>query len=113
MNRRSFIKITTALAAGIAFGGSLICAPVKAVARSLGRRTCVWAGGEGHYDDPAMWVDRQMPQAGDDVVIKAGHMMLPKSGEYDMNIRTLTLIGGAMTIGSALDHPACITTIKA
>lgn len=113
MNRRSFIKITAALGAALACGGGLIGSSVKAVSKRLFPRTCVWAGGKGCFDDPAMWVDRRMPQAGDDVVIRAGHMMPPQQPGFDMDIGTLTIVSGAVTVGSALDHPACITTIKA
>lgn len=101
MNRRSFIKITTALGAALAFGGSLISASVKAVARSLGRRTCVWGGGEGEWDDPKMWIDQQVPRDGDNVVIYRGHIF---GGMADGSIRKLSIYGGAVQIGSQLDY---------
>ena len=110
LNRRSFIKITAAVGAGVACAGSLMSTPVKAVARSLGRRTCVWAGRSGEWDDPEMWVDRQIPLDGDDVIIRAGHMMASKS---HVRLDTLTVYGGMATIGSDLDRTSIFTTIRA
>ena len=110
MNRRSFIKITAAVGAGLAFAGSLISTPVKAVARSLGRRTCVWAGRSGEWDDPEMWVDRQMPREGDDVIIRAGEML---SSSPLMTLNSMMVYEGTVRVGSRLPYRPIITTKQA
>ena len=102
MLRRSFLKL---LAAAIA--APFVGWPVRQAVRATARwtKSNLWIGGHtGSFDDPRCWSNRQVPRAGDSIVVNTGTLTVP----HGVALTKVTLVGSG-TLRMEAD-PSCVIT---